>query len=106
MAVDRVEERGAARRTADTPAGTPADAAATVRGETAARTARTADDTEPERQAITRRLHRVLVDHAYGVGRDAWAEAVPDLRAAWENHKNRYPERWRPPAQTTADGSW
>lgn len=59
-----------------------------------------------ERQAIARRLHRVLVDHAYGVARDAWAEAVPDLRAAWENHKVRYPERERPAPQTTPDGGW
>ena len=98
MAVDRVEEGDAARRPADAPARLP--------GEVAARTAGTADRTDPERQAITRRLHRVLVDHAYGVSRDAWAAAVPDLRATWENHKNRYPERLRPTPLTTADGSW
>jgi hypothetical protein len=61
---------------------------------------------ETERRAIARRLHRALVDHEYGVARDAWAEAVPDLRAAWENHKQRYPERWRLTPETTADGSW
>ncbi len=61
---------------------------------------------ELERQAITRRLHRVLVDHVYGAARDAWAEAAPNLRAAWENHKDRYPERMRPPPQATADGAW
>ncbi|MGH3267206.1 MAG: hypothetical protein ACRDNS_35085, partial [Trebonia sp.] len=60
----------------------------------------------PERRAIARRLHRVLVDHAYGVARDAWAQAAPDLRAAWENHKKRYPERWRAAPQTAADGTW
>jgi hypothetical protein len=106
VAVDRVEEGNAACRPADTPAGPPADAPARVPGGAAARTAGTADGTEPERQAIARRLHRLLVDHAYGVARDAWAEAVPDLRAAWENHQQRYPERWRPTPQTTADGSW
>jgi hypothetical protein len=98
VAVDRVEEGNAARRPADAPARLP--------GGVAARTAGTADGTEPERQAITRRLHRVLVDHAYGVGRDAWAAAVPDLRATWENHKNRYPERLRLTPLTTPDGSW
>jgi len=98
VAVDRVEEGNAAPR--------PADAQARLPGEVAARAAGTADGTEPERQAITRRLHRVLVDHAYGVGRDAWAAAVPDLRATWANHKNRYPERQRPTPVTTADGSW
>ena len=80
------------------PADHPAEAA--VRPDTPAPGA------ERERQAITRRLHRVLVDHAYGVARDAWAEAAPDLRAAWENHKDRYPERVRPAPQTTADGGW
>ncbi len=61
---------------------------------------------EQERQAIARRLHRVLVDHTYGKARDAWAEAAPHLRAAWENHKVRYPERDRPIPQTTPDGGW
>jgi hypothetical protein len=106
VAVDRVDEGDVARRTAGTPAGTAADAPAGVSGGAAARTPGTADGTQPERQAIARRLHRALVDHVYGVGRDAWAGAVPDLRAAWANHKNRYPERSRPTAQTTADGSW
>ena len=106
MAADRVEEGNAARRPADAPAGTPADAPARAPGGTAARPGGTADGAEPERQAVTRRLHRVLVDHVYGVGRDAWAVAVPDLRAAWENHKNRYPERLRATPRTTADGSW
>jgi hypothetical protein len=106
VAVDRVDEGDVARRTADAPAGIAADAPAGVSGGAAARTAGTADGTGPERQAIARRLHRALVDHVYGVGRDAWAEAVPDLRAAWANHKSRYPERSRLTAQTTADGGW
>ena len=106
MAVDRVDEGDAARRPVGTPADSRADAPARATAGAAARSAGTADGAEPERQAITRRLHRVLVDHAYGVARDAWAEAVPDLRAAWENHKKRYPERLRPTPQTTADGSW
>jgi hypothetical protein len=105
VAVDRVDEGDAARRPVDTPADSRADAPARATAD-AARSAGTADGADPERQAITRRLHRVLVDHAYGVARDAWAEAVPDLRAAWENHKKRYPERLRPTPRTTADGSW
>jgi hypothetical protein len=99
VAVDRVDEGDAARRPADAQAGTPADAA--FRAPSGA-----ADGAEPERQGIARRLHRALVDHVYGVGRDAWAEAAPDLRAAWENHKERHPERSRPTPHTTADGSW
>ena len=106
MAVDRVDEGDAARRPADAQAGTPADAPFRAPSGAAARPAGTADGAEPERQAIARRLHRALVDHVYGVGRDAWAEAAPDLRAAWENHKERYPERSRPTPHTTADGSW
>ncbi|HEY7275531.1 MAG TPA: hypothetical protein VH594_06180 [Trebonia sp.] len=98
MTVDRVDEGDAARRPADRPADIPADAPA--------RTAGAPGEAEIERQAIARRLHRVLVDHVYGVARDAWAEAVPDLRAAWENHKQRYPERLRLTPHTTADGSW
>jgi hypothetical protein len=73
------------------------DPAGTVRG---------TQDTDPERQAIERRLHRVLVDHIYGVARDAWAGAVEDLRATWVNHKQRYPDRMRPAPETTTDGAW
>jgi hypothetical protein len=98
VAVDRADERDAVRRPADSPAGTPAEATARPGG--------AAEGAELERQAIVRRLHRVLVDHVYGVASDAWAEAVPDLEAAWENHKERYPERVRPAPETTADGSW
>ena len=38
--------------------------------------------------------------------RGAWAEAVPQLRAAWEEHKERYPERTRASSHTEADGTW
>ena len=98
MAVDRADEGDAPHRPADSPAGDPADATVRPAGE--------AREAGLERQAITRRLHRVLVDHAYGVARDSWAEAVPHLRAAWDNHKDRYPERMRPAPQTTPDGAW
>ena len=98
MAVDQADEGDAARRPAGSPAGTPAKATARPDG--------SAEGAELERRAIMRRLHRVLVDHVYGVASDAWAEAVPDLEAAWENHKERYPERVRPAPETTADGGW
>ena len=39
-----------------------------------------ADTADSERQAIAHRLHRALVDHAYGVARDAWAGAAPEGR--------------------------
>jgi len=93
VALDRVREGDTAGRPADAPPATPALAGA-------------ADGGEAERRAIARRLHRALVDRVYGVARDVWAEAVPDLRAAWEGHKQRYPERLRPAPTTTADGGW
>ena len=38
--------------------------------------------------------------------RGSWAEALPSLRAAWEQHQDRYPERERATPQTHTDGSW
>jgi hypothetical protein len=101
VALDRVREGDPADRPANAPARTDAPA----RGPADA-PARVPDGAESQRQAIARRLHRALVDRAYGVARDAWAEAVPDLRAAWEGHKQRYPERLRPAPAATADGGW
>lgn len=43
---------------------------------------------------------------ADGTARDAWAQALPGLHAAWEEHKERYPERERPAPRTQPDGSW
>jgi hypothetical protein len=40
------------------------------------------------------------------VDRSSWAEALPSLRAAWERHQDRYPERERATPQTHPDGSW
>jgi hypothetical protein len=97
VAVDRVDEGGAAHR----PAASRAPARALARAP-----ARPAEPADPARQAIERRLYRVLVDRTYRVASDAWAEVAPHLRAAWENHKHRYPERSRPAPETTADGSW
>ena len=39
-------------------------------------------------------------------GRAAWAQALPELRAAWEEHKERYPDRARAAPRTEPDGSW
>ncbi len=38
--------------------------------------------------------------------RAAWAQARPELRAAWEDHKERYPERTRAVPYTAPDGRW
>jgi hypothetical protein len=44
-----------------------------------------------------------------GVGtgaRDTWAKALPGLRAAWEEHEQRFPERSRSASSSEADGGW
>ena len=38
--------------------------------------------------------------------RGSWAEALPSLRAAWEQHQARYPQRDRATPETHTDGSW
>lgn len=113
MAVDRVDEDDIADRRDGPPTdGTrPANASLNARSDaSAARPANKAAMHDPdagqERKVIARRLHRILVDHTYGVASDAWAKAVPELRAAWENHRKRYPERSHAAPSTTPDGAW
>src|ERR1700735_2533876 len=38
--------------------------------------------------------------------RDAWAEALPGLRAAWAEHEQRFPERSPSASSSEADGGW
>jgi hypothetical protein len=38
--------------------------------------------------------------------RDAWAEALPRLRAEWEKHEREFPERSRSAPSSQADGGW
>jgi hypothetical protein len=75
----------------------------------------------PDRTAANRAYHDA-VDRAYAAyqenpaastrGRagdadhNSWPEALPSLRAAWEEHQKRYPERERLTPQTHTDGSW
>jgi hypothetical protein len=61
---------------------------------------------DPERRAAIHRLHHAIVDHTYGVARDAWARALPGLRAVWADHVARYPDRARAAARTQPDGAW
>jgi hypothetical protein len=103
VAVDRVDEDDASDRRAGTPSASPDGV---PDGAPAEQVAGPGGSAGLERQAIARRLHRVLVDHVYGVARDAWVEAAPQLRVAWENHKTRYPERNRVTPRTAPDGSW
>jgi hypothetical protein len=61
---------------------------------------------DPERRAAIHRLHHAIVDHTYGVARDAWARAVPGLHAAWEQLVEKYPGRAREAPRTQPDGAW
>ncbi|MCU1490726.1 MAG: hypothetical protein JWM85_2131 [Acidimicrobiaceae bacterium] len=38
--------------------------------------------------------------------RDSWSDALPSLRAAWDQHQDLYPERERATPRTHTDGSW
>jgi hypothetical protein len=52
------------------------------------------------------RYHRV-VDAAYqAAAKQAWAKAVPELHAAWEEHTEKYPEQTRPTPHAQPDGGW
>jgi hypothetical protein len=60
-----------------------------------------------ERQLAEHARYQKAVEITYQEAvRDAWAKAVPELRAAWEDHRQRYPGRARQSAQTQPDGSW
>ena len=50
--------------------------------------------------------YRASVDETYATARDGWAQALPGLHSAWEEHVERYPERTRPTPRTQPDGSW
>lgn len=88
MGIDRGEEGDAPARVParpdDTDTAPPLDAA--------------------ERAAEHARYRARLEDP--GAAREAWAEALPGLRAAWERHVEKYPERERPTPRTQPDGSW
>jgi hypothetical protein len=62
--------------------------------------------TDPEWRGTVHRLYRVLVDHTYGKTHDAWAQALPDLRALWEKQEEKYPERAQVTPRTQPDGAW
>jgi hypothetical protein len=56
--------------------------------------------------ALARNWETVEATYQAAADRGTWAEAVPRLRIAWEEHKERYPERMRASVRTEADGSW
>jgi len=74
---------------------------------------------DPASLDAVHRVSRARIEQAYAAHRDSardsaaddadrgpWAEALPSLRAAWEEHENRYPERERAAPVTHMDGSW
>ncbi len=62
---------------------------------------------DPERQLAEQQRYRSLADHGYGLTRDQWAEAVPELRGTWEKIKEkfRYEERDEP-TPPPEGGAW
>ena len=60
-----------------------------------------------EQQVAEHVRYQRAADAVYqDAARQAWAKAVPDLRAAWEEHKEKFPERSRPTPHTQPDGGW
>ena len=63
---------------------------------------------ERDEQIAERVRYRLSVEASYQAAeaRSSWTEAAPVLRAEWEAHKQRYPDRERQTAATLLDGSW
>ena len=61
---------------------------------------------DPEARIAEHTGYRATVEQVYAAAREAWTEAVPGLRSAWEKHEERYPERERPTPRTQPDGAW
>ena len=61
---------------------------------------------DPAERSAEHTRYRGNVEQTYGAARDAWAEALPSLHSAWEEHVERYPERTRLAPRTQPDGSW
>ena len=89
MRIDRPED-------GDTPADAPAREAGRDAGPLS----------DPAARMAEQAWYRGTVEKVYAAARDAWAEAVPGLRAAWARHERHYPERTRLTPRTRPDGSW
>jgi hypothetical protein len=63
---------------------------------------------QPPPDAAFHDTYRANVELRYAAHHDrtAWAEAVPQLRAAWAEHQQQYPERGRALPHTHPDNSW
>jgi hypothetical protein len=61
---------------------------------------------DPAERSAEHTRYRSNVEQTYAAAPDAWAEALPNLRSAWEEHVEKYPERARLAPRTQPDGSW
>jgi hypothetical protein len=63
---------------------------------------------ERDEQIAEHVRYRLSVEASYRAAeaRSSWTEAAPVLRAEWETHKQRYPDREQQSAATLPDGSW
>jgi hypothetical protein len=61
---------------------------------------------DPADRAAEHTRYRGNVEQTYAAVPDAWAEALPSLHSAWEEHVEKYPERTRLAPRTQPDGSW
>jgi hypothetical protein len=107
--MERLQEADALRRAPDTADATDrADRADRGdHGDAGADPDRSVVLADPARRVAEHRMYRALVDHVYGKARDAWAEAVPQLRASWEVIKEKYGHEERDEPTPPADGgSW
>jgi hypothetical protein len=59
---------------------------------------------DPGRLAAEHQAYRAAVVRDYGAARDEWAEAVPELRDAWEKIKEKYGYEEREEPTPQADG--
>ena len=60
-----------------------------------------------EQQIAEHVRYQRVADAAYrAAARETWANSVPDLRAAWEEHKEKFPEQTHPAPRTQPDGGW
>jgi hypothetical protein len=62
--------------------------------------------TDPEHRAAESRRYHALADQTNTPDGNPWVAAVPKLRAAWDEHLERYPEQERIALGTRPDGSW
>jgi hypothetical protein len=76
---------------------------------TESRPGRPDDEPDTREQQITEHLRyweSVETSYRAAEARESWTRAALGLRAEWEAHKQRYPEREQHPGTTLTDGGW